>query len=440
MNNEATVKRGILRLALSAGTVLIGALALAPSARAAGDVARGKEVYLRECAVCHGETGGGDGPAAKLCDPLPRNFDKGMFKFRTTENGELPTDADLERTLRVGITTTAMASFEHLGDAAIADVIAFVKTLGHPEGETESWFDLYEAPPPIDIPPPPAFDAATVAKGADLYVTMGCNTCHGKSGLGDGKKPEELLDDWGYPLNPRNFSLGLFKGGGTPEDLYTRVMTGLNGTPMTGYWKDAMTPEERWAVVAFVRTLGTPRAIEHPSLDVITLAEGELPAGIDDAKWQSAPAAKVPRMPMSKGWTAYFAPVQSRVVYADGKLAVRLEWDAAEDSCPSARILFPTKGRVPTFSIGTSEQPVLEWAWDAKEGAQVFQSDGQERKPVAGAKIDANSSTAGGKRVLVVSGELAQKPEQMLFLIGGCGAKGEYLTASTFNDLKPAAP
>jgi mono/diheme cytochrome c family protein len=429
------ISRPLFASIVSAGLVL----ASGASAMATGDVARGKEIWLRECAVCHGETGGGDGPAAELCDPRPRNFDKGMFKFRTTENGELPTDADVERTLRIGIMTTAMPSFVHLGEPAIADLLAFIKTLGYPEGETRSWFEIYEAPPPIEVPPPPVFDAATVEKGKELYVTMGCNTCHGKLGRGDGKKPEEMLDDWGYPLNPRDFALGLYKGGGKPDQLYTRVMTGLNGTPMTGYWKDAMTPDERWAIVAFVLSIGTPRNIEHPSHGTIEMAEGVLPAGIDDAKWQAVPASAVPRMPMNSGWSAYFAPVPVRVAYADGKLAVRVEWDEAENSCPSARIVFPTKGRAPTFTIGSPEQPVAEWVWDLKEGASVAQSDGTQPKTVEGQKIEAASRVAGGKRVLVVSGEMTPKPEQMLVMISGCNAKGPYRTTSTFADLKLAA-
>lgn len=439
MKRQASMHSRSARLAVLVAIAAAAGPATSTVASAAGDVGRGKEIYLRECAACHGETGGGDGPAAKLCDPKPRNFDKGMFKFRTTENGELPTDADLERTLRQGIMTTAMPGFSHLGDAAIADVISFIKTLGHPEGDTKSWFELYEAPPPIEVPPPPAFDAATVAKGKELYTTMGCNTCHGKAGRGDGKKPEEMLDDWGHPLNPRDFALGLYKGGGKPEDLYTRVMTGLNGTPMTGYWKDAMTPEERWAVVAFVLSIGKPRTIEHPSHGTIALADGVLPAGIDDVKWQSVPATPVARMPMSNGWSAYFAPVQTRVAYTDGKLAVRLEWDEAENSCPSTRIVFPTQGQAPTFTIGSPKAPVLEWVWDVKAGASVLQSDGTEPKPVSDRKIEAASRVIGGKRVVVVSGEMTPRPEQMLVVIGGCNAKGAYVTSSTFNDLKLAA-
>jgi hypothetical protein len=248
-----------------------------------------------------------------------------------------------------------------------------------------------------------------------------------------------MLDDWGYPLNPRDFALGLYKGGGKPEDLYTRVMTGLNGTPMTGFWKDAMTPEERWAIVAYVLSIGTPRTIEHPSHGSVVVTEGVLPAGIDDPKWQSVAVSPVVRMPMASGWSAYFAPVQTRVAYADGKLAVRIEWEETENKCATARIMFPLKGRAPTFSVGTPEQPVLEWDWKVEGGANVLQSDGAKAEPLAGQKIDVASRVAGGKRVLVMSGAITPKPEQMLVVIGGCNAKGGYLTASTFNDLKSAA-
>jgi hypothetical protein len=85
-----------------------------------------------------------------------------------------------------------------------------------------------------------------------------------------------MLDDGGYPLNPRDFALGLYKGGGKPEDLHTRVVRGLNGTPMTGYWNDAMTSEERWAVVGFVLSIGKRRAIEYPGHGIIALVGGTI--------------------------------------------------------------------------------------------------------------------------------------------------------------------
>src|SRR5262249_53189661 len=64
-------------------------------------------VYNHACSWCHGEDGRGDGPAAfsinKYRSPLPRDFTRGLFKFRSTPSGQLPTDDDLLRTVERGI-------------------------------------------------------------------------------------------------------------------------------------------------------------------------------------------------------------------------------------------------------------------------------------------------------------------------------------------------
>ena len=41
----------------------------------------------------------------------PRDFTKGIFKFRTTPLGSLPTEADLMRTIRTGVSGTMMPTF-----------------------------------------------------------------------------------------------------------------------------------------------------------------------------------------------------------------------------------------------------------------------------------------------------------------------------------------
>ena len=40
---------------------------------------KGKSVYEKQCAVCHGVTGGGDGQAATLLYPKSRNFNRNEF-------------------------------------------------------------------------------------------------------------------------------------------------------------------------------------------------------------------------------------------------------------------------------------------------------------------------------------------------------------------------
>src|SRR6185436_19041814 len=63
---------------------------------------RGRRVYDRACATCHGTTGRGDGPTAALLGIRPRNFTLGTYRFRTTPSGALPSDADLVRTVTYG--------------------------------------------------------------------------------------------------------------------------------------------------------------------------------------------------------------------------------------------------------------------------------------------------------------------------------------------------
>src|SRR3989454_10425394 len=73
----------------------IGSVPLpSPFSLAAQDTTKGKAVYVKWCAGCHGDGGAGDGPAAASMLPRPRNFTSGLYKIRTTASGQLPTDAD----------------------------------------------------------------------------------------------------------------------------------------------------------------------------------------------------------------------------------------------------------------------------------------------------------------------------------------------------------
>lgn len=108
----------------------------------------------------------------------------------------------------------------------------------------------------ITVPPAPPSDAKLVAVGRSKYEEAGCPQCHGPSGKGDGPLANGLKDDWGDPILPSDLTLKPFKSGSAPEDLYRTISTGLNGTPMPSYG-DALSPNERWALVSYIFSIAT---------------------------------------------------------------------------------------------------------------------------------------------------------------------------------------
>ena len=214
-------------------------------------VMAGRYVYERQCMVCHGKWGDGRGEMAEGMIPRPRRLTSGVFKYRTTPTGFLPTDADLERTLRTGVGGTSMPSFSHLPEREIASVIAYVKTLSSRwRRETNHTAALAMAPVPRWFE-----DAAErgrhAAAGAAVFGRL-CVPCHGAGAAGDGSAAGSLEDVWGDRVRPADLRQPLARSGPGWVDLYRTITTGLDGTPMMGF-AEVTRPEERWELVAFIR-------------------------------------------------------------------------------------------------------------------------------------------------------------------------------------------
>jgi mono/diheme cytochrome c family protein len=198
---------------------------------AAPSEVRGRIVYEKACSACHGDRGDASAPAARHLDPRPRDFTSGTFKFRSTPNGELPTDADLLRVVEEGVPGTQMPGWKGVLTARErADAVAYIKTFAE---------DFKEAVPgPLDVPEPPGSTPAAVAEGRMVYMLMECWACHGGKGRGDGKSGKTLEDDWGRKILPWDLTRHRYKAGNDPKSLYRTFSTGLNGTPMPAYALD----------------------------------------------------------------------------------------------------------------------------------------------------------------------------------------------------------
>ena len=258
-----------------------------------GKVLAGRQVYLEQCVFCHGEGGQGDGPWSKeMTENRPRDFTKGVFKFRSTPMGSLPTDADLERTIRSGVATTAMPTFASLPDTQIDLVIGYIQTL------STRWRDprlRVDALPLPESPPrwwgDPARRAGR-AKAGQAVFEVSCAPCHGLGGRGDGEASNGLVDLWGHAIRPADLTAPHWKSGDRAVDWYRTVATGLDGTPMVGF-AATMEPETLWALVAYI---GSLRSAASESMEESEGASEDATGSIRPSRPNSKPAS-VPTIP-----------------------------------------------------------------------------------------------------------------------------------------------
>ncbi|HEY1678553.1 MAG TPA: c-type cytochrome [Candidatus Sulfotelmatobacter sp.] len=219
----------------------------------AGNAGHGKALYVRYCVFCHGPNGDGQGESAPYLNPKPRDFTKAVFKCRSTPSGSLPLDSDLYDTITRGVHASGMPSWKPLLRQERADLVAYIKTFSSAFGEEKPG-------EPAQIPPEPANSAESVKRGRELFQSMNCWQCHGKDGRGHGPSAPTLADNKGNPIAPFDFTSGkTFKCGETNRDMFRDLVTGLDGTPMPSF-AGAMTAEQRWDVIHYIRTFSDPKA------------------------------------------------------------------------------------------------------------------------------------------------------------------------------------
>ena len=223
--------------------------------------AEGAVVYTTYCAGCHGVNGDGQGPAAPMLIVKPRDFTKGVFKFRSTPSGTLPTDQDLYKIITRGVYRTSMPNWALLSERERLALVEYIK------GFYPKWRELGPGKP-VYIPEPPDTlgTTASIARGAELYQMLECLACHGTSGRGDGPSAKTLSPDiWGNPQKPFDFTKGRLKSGPTPQDVYRTFMTGINGTAMPSYAdifaepdNENIFPGDAWNLVSYILSLRAP--------------------------------------------------------------------------------------------------------------------------------------------------------------------------------------
>ncbi len=342
----------------------------------ADEPTKGESLFVRHCAPCHGEKGDGNGPASKYLYPRPRNYTRGMFKLHTTPSGQMPTDADLLRTVTNGMPGSGMPSFAWLPEAERKSIVDRVKVLSQwtdpDSNETINHFTDRGQPPSQEIGAAPESSPESIARGKDVYTKLECFKCHGATGLGDGASAEGQTDSWGFPTRPRDFTTGVFRGGGADADLYYRFTVGMPGTPMPAF--SQATDAERWDLVHFVqslRRLGS-KAWYAPADGTVHVVRRPEPIHAADAwgaLWDGVPPVAFSLFPL---WQKGNNPshVRVRAVHDGTTFAMLLEWDDPTNNSEavvvkhfvdSSATMFSLLPDPPFLGMGEIGRPCIIW-------------------------------------------------------------------------------
>ncbi len=183
-----------------------------PPLAVAVDPERGRELYSRNCASCHGSKGAGDGPAASGLRPRPANFSQHVYTLDR-----------LSEALWNGVAGSAMPAWRDLSAADLAALALTVRTFATPGAE-------------------PALPSGIADAGARVYADR-CAQCHGDHGAGDGPAAAQLA------IAPTNFQ--------TQRPSFAAslraVRDGVEGTPMAP-WVSQLDDAGIYAAGYFVRS------------------------------------------------------------------------------------------------------------------------------------------------------------------------------------------
>jgi cytochrome c oxidase cbb3-type subunit II len=190
-----------------------------PKLSTSADLARGRELYARNCASCHGVRGEGDGPGAPGLHPRPANLAEHEYTLDR-----------LSFSLWNGIAGTSMPAWRDLPPQDLSALAQVVRGFHAAQ-------------------PEPALPQDMIDLGAKVYAAR-CAQCHGDKGAGDGFAAGQ------FPIAATNFQAQRPSLAASLRAL----RNGVDGTPMAP-WTTDLPEAELSAAAYFVRGFfqGAPR-------------------------------------------------------------------------------------------------------------------------------------------------------------------------------------
>jgi cytochrome c oxidase cbb3-type subunit 2 len=222
----------------------------------------GKQIFIRECMVCHGDEGRGHGPYRSGLLPVPPDLGDGSY-------GDW-TDSDYFWRISEGVPWTAMPvwklrySEEDRWKLVHYIRVNFTQTEKRPETPAE-----LEYPQPSTVVQMP--DDASAVLGQGTFTRM-CARCHGFTGLGDGWDGQYL------DPKPANFHTSDVAGLSS-RDFFARLTYGLRNTAMPS-WGEWLPIASRWNDIRYIEEAFVQGSLQPNDQEVLAsaLEDGATPA------------------------------------------------------------------------------------------------------------------------------------------------------------------
>lgn len=335
---------------------------------------RGEKLYQKQCAACHGPQGAADGKAAYLLYPKPRDFTRDKFRLISTTT-MTATDEDLFKTITRGMPGSAMPPWEHLSESdrwALVYYVRYLSEKGTHEEKIERIVNKKIDPSTfVNVPVEPPVTQEALKRGQEIFLAS-CAGCHGPQGKGDGK--QEMKDNLGYPVRPRDLTAGIFKGAGTSDELYKRMVAGIPGSPMPSY-TGTFTEEQIWQLIHFTQSLAKGVNQERARLKSTQIAarkiSGEIETNPFAGQWAAVKPVFIALTPL--WWRdERIEGVDVKVLHNGEKIAFYLKWADPEPDdnivkvqsfSDGAALQFSTEQDPPFFGMGDGQSPVYIWHW-----------------------------------------------------------------------------
>ena len=201
----------------------------------------GKAIFIRECMICHGDAGRGNGLYGTEIQPGPPDFGDGSY-------GDY-TDSDYFWRISEGVPWTAMPAWKiEYSEVDRWKLVHYIRTIFTQtedgptlpvDGENFTFPEFYQTS--MTLP-----EDASYERGKIVFITQ-CAHCHGAAGDGQGVDGQYLTP------TPADFRT-LATLDVTPEvegAFIARVTYGIQGTAMPK-WGEFLTLGDRWDVLKFI--------------------------------------------------------------------------------------------------------------------------------------------------------------------------------------------